>query len=465
VFNKVGFSKLIISHGCGAHRGVVNINVIGRIVFTMNAKLENVEKNVVRLEIELDAATFEEGVKKAYLKNVRKYNVPGFRKGKAPRNIIERYYGEQVFYEDAINEVFPDAYEEAVEENKLEPVERPALDIKQIGKGENLIFTATVTVKPEVELGQYKGVEVEKKIVLVTEEDVEKELTSVADKNSRLISVDDRAIENGDTAIIDFEGFLDGAAFDGGKGEDYSLVIGSGNFIPGFEEQLIGVSTGADADVNVTFPEDYQQSDLAGKLTNFKVKVKEIKVKEVPQIDDEFAKDVSEFDTLNDYKLDIRKKLTEAAEHKAKHETEDMVIKAVVGNATVEVPKVMVDSRIDSIVQDFEYRLKYQGLELAKYLEIMGRSMEEFRSEFTDRATDEVKAQLVLEKVKDTEGFTATEEEVQVELAKLAENYGKGEEIEEFKKQLRPEDIEYITNTVVSNKTVDFLVENAKIVG
>lgn len=429
----------------------------------MSVKLENVEKNVVRLEIELDAATFEEGVKKAFLKNGRKFNVPGFRKGKAPRNIIERYYGEQVFYEDAINEVFPDAYEKAVEENKLEPVERPALDIKQIGKGENFIFTATVTVKPEVELGQYKGVEVPKKVVLVTEDDVEKEIASVADKNSRLITVSDRGIEKGDTAIIDFEGFLDGVAFEGGKGEDYNLVIGSGSFIPGFEDQLIGVSAGADVDVNVTFPEDYHQADLAGKLTNFKVKVKEIKVKEVPQIDDEFVKDVSEFDTLEEYKADIRKKLTEEAEHKAKHETEDEVVKAVAEKATVDIPNVMIESRIDSIARDFDYRLRYQGIELAKYLEIMGRTMEEFRDEFRDRAADEVKIQLVLEKVKDTEGITATDEEMEEEIKKLAVNYGT--EAEELKKQLRPEDMEYITNTVVSGKTVDFLVENAKLVG
>jgi trigger factor len=429
----------------------------------MNVKVENVEKNMVRLEIELDAATFEDGVKKAYFKNVRKFNVPGFRKGKAPRNIIERYYGEQVFYEDAINEVFPEAYEKAVEENKLEPVERPSIDIKQIGKGENLVLTATVTVKPEVELGQYKAVEVEKKTVLVTEDDVEKEIASVADKNSRLVTVDDRAIQNGDTTVIDFEGFLDGVAFDGGKGEDYSLVIGSGHFIPGFEEQLVGVSAGADVDVNVTFPEDYQQKELAGKLANFKVKVKEIKVKEVPQIDDEFAKDVSEFDTLEEYKADIRKKLTEAAEHKAKHETEDEVIKEVVENAKVDVPDVMVENRIDSIVRDFDYRLRYQGLELAKYLEIMGRTMEEFRSEFKERAADEVKTQLVLEKVKTTEEITAGEEEIQAELAELAKNYN--QDVEEFKKHVSADDMEYVTAMVTSRKTIDLLVESAKIVG
>jgi trigger factor len=429
----------------------------------MNVKVENVEKNVVRLEIELDAAAFEDGIKKAYFKNVRKFNVPGFRKGKAPRNIIERYYGDQVFYEDAINEVFPEAYEKAVEENKLEPVERPSIDIKQIGKGENLVLTATVTVKPEVELGQYKNVEVEKKAVIVTEDDVEKEIASVADKNSRLVSVEDRAIQNDDTAVIDFEGFLDGVAFEGGKGEDYSLVIGSGHFIPGFEEQLVGVSAGADVDVNVTFPEDYQQKELAGKLANFKVKVKEIKVKEVPQIDDEFVKDVSEFDTLEEYKADIRKKLTESAEHKAKHETEDEVIKKVVENAKIDIPEVMVENRIDSIVRDFDYRLRYQGLELSKYLEIMGRTMEEFRSEFKERAADEVKTQLVLEKVKNTEEITATEEEINEELANLAKNYN--QDVEEFKKNVSADDMEYVNALVTSRKTIDLLVENAKIVG
>lgn len=428
----------------------------------MNAKMENVEKNVVKFEIELDAATFEEGMKRAFAKNSKKFNVPGFRKGKAPRNVVERYYGEQVLFEEAFQEVFPEAYDKAVEDNGIIPVERPSIDITQIGNGQNLIFTATVTVKPEVELGQYKAVEVEKKEVIITEEDVEKEIEKVAEKNSRLITITDRAVQTGDTTVIDFEGFVDGEAFAGGKGEDYNLVIGSGSFIPGFEDQLVGKNVGEETEVNVTFPEDYHQKELAGKAAMFKVTVKEIKFKELPAIDDEFAKDVSEFDTLEEYKADLRSKLTKTAEDKAKNEIENEVINKVVANSTIEIPKVMVENRLDSIVRDFDYRLRYQGLELSKYLEIMGRTMQDFRDEFAERAENEVKTQLVIEKVKEVEGFQATEEEITAEIATLAGNYN--QQVEEFKKNLRPDDIEYITSSLLAKKTVDFLVENAKLV-
>lgn len=427
----------------------------------MQVKVENAGKNVVQLEIEVDAEKFEQGLQKAFAKNSKKFNIPGFRRGKAPRFMVEKFYGEQVLYEDAINEICPEAYDQAVEENNLHPVDRPEIDIKQIGHGQVFIFTAKVTVKPDVELGEYKGVEVQKASALVTDEDVDKELEKVRDKNSRLISIEDRPVANGDTAIIDFEGFIDGVPFEGGKGTDYSLVIGSGTFIPGFEEQLIGVAAGEEKDVNVSFPEDYGSKELAGKPAVFKVKVKEIKLKELPALDDEFAKDVSEFETLEEYKADLRKKLTERAEHNAHHEDEDNVVEKVVANATVDIPEVMIEKRVDDLVYDFGMRLRYQGLEIEKYLEAMGMDMKTFREQFRTRAEQEVKTQLVIEKVGTVENIVPTDEDVEEETKRIAENYK--QPVEEFKQHLKPDDIEYIRSTLVARKTVDFLLENAKL--
>jgi trigger factor len=421
----------------------------------MNVKVKDVEKNVKQLEIEVDEKTFEDGMQKSFLKNAKKFNIPGFRKGKAPRAIVERYYGEEVLYEDAINIVFPDAYDQAIKENDIHPVDRPEIDIKQIGKGKTLIFTAKVVVKPEVELGEYKGIETEKIEVVVTEEDVEKELNNIAEKN-------DRPVTNGDIAVIDFEGFIDGEAFEGGQGTDFSLTIGSGQFIPGFEEQLIGANTGDEVDVNVTFPEDYGHKDLAGKAALFKVNVKEIKIKELPVLDDEFAKDVSEFDTLDEYKEDLRKKLVEAAEHKAKHELEDKVINKAVENAVVDIPQVMIDKHVDNLIYDFALRLRYQGLELGKYLEIMGLDEESFREQFAQRAEKEVKTQLVMEKISKVEEINASEEDVEEEIKRLSENYKQS--IEDFKKHLSPDDIEYIKNELIVKKTIELLVSNAKLI-
>ncbi|HHW00568.1 MAG TPA: trigger factor [Clostridiaceae bacterium] len=428
----------------------------------MNVKIENVEKNVVQLEIEVDAAKFEEGMQRSFFKNAKKFNIPGFRRGKAPRSIIERYYGEQVFYEDAINYVCPEAYDEAIKENNIHPVDRPEIDIKQIGSGENLIFTAKVTVKPEVELGEYKGVEVNKVEAVVTDEDVENELKRIVERNARMVTVEDRPVQSGDIAVIDFEGFIDGVPFEGGKGENYNLLIGSGHFIPGFEDQLIGANTGDDVDVNVTFPEDYGNKDLAGKPTLFKVKVKEIKFKELPVVDDEFAKDVSEFETLEEYKADLRKKLTEAAEHKAKHETEEKVIEKVVENAVVDIPRVMIERQIDNIVYDLDLRLRYQGMNLKTYLEYQGMDEKSFREQFSERAEREVKTQLVIEKIKEVENIDASEEELKEEIKRLAENYK--EDPEAFEKRLKDEDKDYIKDNLIVRKTIDFLVDNAKLV-
>jgi len=424
----------------------------------MQVKIENVEKNVVQLEIEVDAAKFEVGLQKSFVKNVNKFNIPGFRKGKAPRSMVEKFYGEQTLYEDAINTVCPDAYEEAVEKNDIYPVDRPEIDIKQIGKGKSLIFTAKVTVKPEVELGQYKGVEVNKANALVTDDDVEKELEKTLEKNARLISIEDRPVKSGDTVVIDFEGFVDGHPFEGGKGTDYPLVIGSGTFMPGFEEQLIGLDKDAEADVNVSFPENYGKEELAGKPTFFKVKVKEIKLKELPVLDDEFAKDVSEFNTFEEYKADLRQKLTERAEHKAKCENEDSVVDKVVDNADVDIPQVMIQKRIDDLTKDFSIRLRYQGLELQKYLEMVGMDENAFKEQFSKRAEQEVKTQLVLEMIGKTEQIDATSEEMEEEIKRLAESYKQSEE--EFKKPLKDEKMGYIKSGLVVKKTIDFIVAN-----
>ncbi len=427
----------------------------------MNVKIENVEKNVVQLEIEVDAAKFEEGMQQSYKKNASQFNIPGFRKGKAPRNIVERYYGEQVLYDDAINIVCSEAYDNAVEENNLEPVDRPEIDIVQIGNKQNLIFTAKVTVKPEVELGAYMGVEVEKTEVVVTDEDVEKELAKVVEKNSRLISVTDRPVQSGDTAVIDFEGFIDSVPFEGGKGTDYNLVIGSGSFIPGFEDQLIDKNIGEEVDVNVNFPEEYGKEELNGKPALFKVVIKEIKVKELPTVDDDFAKDISEFDTLEEYKNDLRSKLEHTAQHKAEHENEDKVIKKIADNAIVEIPAVMVEKQIDAMARDFDMRLRYQGLDLQKYLEIMGMDFEGFRGQFKERAENEVKVQLVVEKISKVENVEVSDEEVEAEIVKMAEQYK--QPVEDLKKSLRPEDLEYVKNDMAFRKTIKLLVENAKL--
>ncbi len=426
----------------------------------MKVKVENVEKNVVQLEIEVDAAKFEEGMQQSYKKNVSKFNVPGFRKGKAPRNIIERYYGEQALYDDAINIVCSEAYDNAIEENNIQPVDRPEIDIVQIGNKENLIFTAKVTVKPEVELGAYMGVEVKKAEANVTDEDVENEFNKVVEKNARLVSVTDRPIQSGDTAVIDFEGFIDSVPFEGGKGEDYSLVIGSGTFIPGFEDQLIGKNVADDVDVNVSFPEEYGKEDLNGKEALFKVLVKEIKVKELPTVDDEFAKDISEFDTLEEYKKDLRNKLEESAKNKAERDNEESVIQAVVENATVDVPNVMVEKHIDAMARDFDMRLRYQGLDLQRYMEMMGTDFEGFREQFRERAANEVKIQLVVEKIGQVENVEATDADVEEEITKTAEAYK--QPAEELKKTLRPEDLEYVKNDIAFRKTIKVLTDNAK---
>ncbi len=427
----------------------------------MSAKLEQVEKNVVKLTIEVDAATFEEGMQKSFKKNANQFSVQGFRKGKAPRHIVERLYGEYVLYDDAVNFVIPDAYDKAVEELNLVPVDRPEVDVEQIGNGQNLIFTATVTVKPEVVLGEYKAVKVKKAKYPVTDADVDAEIQKTVEQNSRLVSVTDRPVKEQDTAYIDFEGFVDGVAFEGGKGENYPLVIGSGSFIPGFEEQLIGAEIGQDVDVNVTFPEEYHSAELQGKAAVFKCKVNEIKYKELPTLDDEFVQDISEFDTLDAYKADVKDKLEKEAKEKADRENENNIIAKVTENAEIDLPQVMIDRQIDAHIRDIEQRLMYQGMQLDQYLAMIGQTRDDMKKQFAENSEKEVRAQLTIEAISKAEAIEATEEEMDAKIAEMAENYKKT--VEEMKKMFTDEDYAYFKDQIVYEKTIAFLVKNAKL--
>lgn len=424
----------------------------------MSVKIEKVEKNQVKLEIEVEAKVFDECMNKAFNKNKSRFNIPGFRKGKAPRSMVERYYGEQVLYEDAINYACADAYDNAVDENNIHPVDKPEIDIVQIGSGQNFIFTATVTVKPEVELGEYKGLSVEKEAVVVTEEDIENELKKIVERNSKLVNIEDRPVENGDTLNIDFEGSVDGVPFQGGSAKGYTLVVGSGSFIPGFEEQLVGANLNDEVEVNVTFPEDYHSEDLKGKAAVFKVKINEIKLKQLPEINDEFASDVSEFETLDEYKADIRVKLTEQAQAKADRKYEEDIIKKAVDNSTCDIPEVMVNNRLDDMMRQMDMQLRYQGMNLEGYLNMMGLEIDKFRSDYRDNALEDVKTQLVLEKIAETENIIASPEEYDAELEEMAKRYNQS--VEEMKKHLRDDDIEYIKSSIERKKTVEMLVEN-----
>lgn len=427
----------------------------------MKSKLEKTKNaNEVKFEITVEAEKFEEAIKKVYFKSAKYFNIPGFRKGKAPMQIVEKYYGKEIFYEDAFNEVAPDAMEEAVKEHNVEVVSRPDIEVTQIEKGKDLIFTAIVQTKPEAELGKYKGIEIKKIEYNVSDEDVEHELGHMQEHNSRLISIEDRPVESGDIATIDFEGFVDGKAFEGGKAEGHELEIGSNTFIPGFEDQVIGMKIDEEKDLNVKFPEEYFSKDLAGKDATFKVKVHEIKKKELPELDDEFAKDVSEFDTLEELKADIKEKQQKQNDEKAKYETQEAVIKAVCENVKVEIPDGMVEVEIDNMLKDIEQRLSYQGLKLEQYLQMMNKSIEDIRKEYEPQAVEGIKSRLALEAVIKAEKIEATDKEVDEKLKEMAKNYGK-ENDEEF---LKNENVRsYIKQGLESEKAIDFLVKNAKI--
>ena len=427
----------------------------------MNCKVEKTKNaNEVKLEITVEAAKFDEAIKKVYFKSAKYFNIPGFRKGKAPMQIVEKYYGKEIFYEDAFNEVAGEALDEAVKENKLEVVSRPDIDVTQIEKGKDLIFTAIMQTKPEAELGKYKGIEVKKIEYNVSDEDINHELSHMQEHNSRLISIEDRPVESGDIATIDFEGFVDGKAFEGGKAEGHELEIGSNTFIPGFEDQIIGMKIDEEKDINVKFPEEYFSKELAGKDATFKVKAHEIKKKELPELDDEFAKDVSEFDTLKELKADIKAKQEKQNEERAKYETQDAVIKAVCENVKVEIPSGMVEMEIDNMLKDIENRLSYQGLKLEQYLQMMGKTEEDMRKEYEPQAMEAIKSRLALEAVIKAEKIEATQEEIDEKMKEMAKNYGK-ENDEEF---LKNENVRnYIEQGLESEKAIDFLVKNAKI--
>ncbi len=427
----------------------------------MNCKVEKTDNtNEVKLEITIEASKFDEAIKKVYFKSAKYFNIPGFRKGKAPMNIVEKYYGDEIFYEDAFNEVVPDELETAVKENNLEVVSRPDIDVKQIGKGQDLIFTAVMQTKPEAELGKYKGIEIKKIEYNVTDEDINHELGHMQEHNSRLISIEDRPVESGDIAIIDFEGFVDGKAFEGGKAEGHELEIGSNTFIPGFEDQVIGMKIDEEKDINVKFPEEYFSKNLAGKDATFKVKVHEIKKKELPELDDEFAKDVSEFDTLKELKNSIKEKKQKQNDERAKYETQDAVIKAVCENIKVDIPSGMIETEVDNMIKDMEQRLSYQGLKLDQYLQMLGKTQEDLRKEYEPQAIDGIKSRLALEAVIKAEKIEASEEEIDEKLKEMAKNYGR-ENDEEF---LKNENVRnYIKQGLTSEKALDFLVKNAKL--
>ena len=374
--------------------------------------------------------------------------------------IVEKYYGPEIFYEDAFNEVAQEALEEAVEENKLDVVSRPEVDVKQMEKGKDLIFTVVMQTKPEAEVSKYKGIEIKKVEYNVTDEDIEHELHHMQEHNSRLISVEDRAVESGDTTTIDFEGSVDGVPFEGGKAENYDLEIGSNTFIPGFEDQIIGMKIDEEKNVKVKFPEEYFSKELAGKDAVFKVKLHEIKKKELPELDDEFAKDVSEFDTLDELKADIKAKQEKQNEEKAKYETQDAVIKALCEKTKVEIPSGMVEMEVENMLKDFEQRLAYQGLNLAQYFKMMGKTEEEVKKEYEPQAIEGIKSRLALEAVIKAEKIEATDKEVEDKMKEMAKNYGK-ENDEEF---LKNENVRnYIKQGLESEKAIDFLVKNAKI--
>ena len=425
----------------------------------MNVKVEKTENNnEVKLEITVEAEKFDGAIKTVFNKNAKYFNIPGFRKGKAPYQIVEKTYGAQIFYEDAFNEVAGLAYEEALKENKIEAVSKPEIDLVQIEKGKDLIFTAVVSTKPEVTLGKYKGIEIKKVEYNVSDEDVEYELGHMAEKNARLVSVEDRPVESGDITVIDFEGFVDGKAFDGGKAENHELTIGSNTFIPGFEDQIIGMKLEEEKEINVKFPEEYFSANLAGKDAMFKVKLHEIKKKEMPEINDELAKDISEFDTIDELKKSIKEKQEEQNKQRAKYETEDEVIKAVCDKAKVDIPNGMIELEIDRMAQDIETRLSYQGMKLEQYLSMMNKTMEDFRKENREQAENAVKSRLVLEAVEKDAKIEVTEEEISAKIKEMAENYGRKEE--EVKDN--PELVKYVGDSLKTEKTIDFLVENAK---
>ena len=427
----------------------------------MSVQVEKLEKNMAKLTVEVSAEDLKAAIKKAFNKNKNRFAIPGFRKGKAPQAMIEKMYGEGVFYEDAADEAINASYAEAMKESGLDIVSRPEVTIEKIGKDEPFVYSALVAVKPEVTLGQYKGVEVEKADASVSAEDVEAELKKVQEQNARLLTVEDRGVEDGDQTVIDFEGFVDGKGFEGGKAEDYPLTIGSHSFIDTFEEQLIGKKIGEECEVNVTFPTEYHAADLAGKPATFKVTVKEIKVKELPELNDEFASEVSEFDTLDEYKKDVEKKLVEKKEIEANSKNEDAVVAKVVENATMEIPDKMIDAQAENMVQDMARRMQSQGLSLDMYLKYTGMTVEQMKEQARPDAEKRIRTRLVLEAVAKAENIQISDEKVDEEVAKMAEAYKM--EVEKLKSYMSESDVKQMKEDLAVQQAVDLLVAEAKL--
>ena len=425
----------------------------------MKSTMEKLSSNKVKLDFVVEAARFDEAMEKAYRKNRSRINVPGFRKGKAPRKVIEMQFGEGVFYEDAIDELFPSVYSEAIKEHGIEPVDRPEFDLKTIGSGKDLEFSVEVFVKPDVTLGQYKGVAVHKNHTEVTEDDVKAEIERARERASRYIDIDGRAAKLDDQVTIDYEGECDGEKFEGGSAKDYRLVLGSGNFIPGFEDQLVGAEVGSTVDVNVTFPEDYHAENLKGKKATFKVTVKAIQEKDVPALDDEFAKDVSEFDTLEEYKKDLTEKMTKSAQQRDDYAFENDVIEKVTENATVDIPAAMVEERVDERINEFAMNMRRQGLDLDTYMKYTGQTMDAMRETLKEGAEKDVKTRLVLEAICAAEKIEPTKEEVDAEIEKYAENMGDNKQ--KFIDSLTDSDRGYFEKTCKMLKTIEMLKDSA----
>ena len=428
----------------------------------MSLQVEKLEKNMAKLTVEVPAEQFEAALKTSYNKNKNKFNIPGFRKGKAPQAMIEKMYGVGVFYEDAVDEAINASYPDAAKESGLEIVSRPEISIEQVEKGKSFIYVATVATKPEVTLGEYKGIEVEKAKPEVTDADVEAELKKVQEQNSRLVSFADRAVADGDQTVIDFEGFVDGKAFEGGKAEDYTLVIGSHSFIDTFEDQLIGKNIGEDVEVNVTFPAEYHAAELAGKPATFKVKIKEIKMKELPELNDEFASEVSEFETLDAYKEDVKNKLAETKQAQATAENENNVVQKVVDNAQMDIPAPMVDEQVRNMIEDYARRLQSQGISFDQYLQFTGSTIEQLQEQMSPQAELRLRTRLVLEAVVAAEKIEPSDELVEAEIKKMSENYKM--DAEQIKTIMGEAGMAQMKADMAVQEAVDFLVAEAKLV-
>lgn len=425
----------------------------------MSVQVETLEKNMAKLTVEVEADRLEKALNAAYNKQKKNISIPGFRKGKVPRAMVEKMYGAEVFYEDAANILLQETYPEAYDESGLEIVSQPTIDVVQLEKGKSFIYTAEVATKPEVTLGKYNGVTVTKIDTSVTDEEVDAEIETQRNNNARTVSVE-RPIENGDTAVIDFEGFVDGVAFEGGKGEDYDLEIGSHSFIDTFEDQLVGKSAGDDVDVNVTFPEQYQAEDLAGKAALFKVKIHEVKAKELPELDDEFAQDVSECDTLADYKEEVKKKITDRKEADAHRTKEDEAIAKIIDDSKMEIPDAMIDNQVNSMLNDFANNMMQQGLSLDQYMQFTGMTMDKFKEQVRPDAIKRIQSSLVLEAIAKAENLEATDEDLDAEIEKMASSYGM--EVDKLKEYIGDNEKKSMKNDIEIEKAVTFIMDNVK---